>query len=316
MTLISDETFRDTTPLGDGTTRTAVRNGDIELAVFEYGPTDAPTILLVHGWPDTHHLWHGVIPLLADRFHVVAYDVRGHGASTDPGRTSGFRIQELAADLLAVADAVSPDAPVHLIAHDWGSVTAWEAVCEPGAERRIASFTSISGPNLDHIGSWVRDRLSRPTPGNLAGPLSQLVSSAYTLFFMAPVLPRVFFRVVGNERTWGRMLWLMEGMPARNLVFADTLQRDMISGLRIYRANIVQRLLRPRRRVSSVPVQLIINRRDVAVRAAGFDDTERWVERVQRRELAAGHWLPYAQPGVIAEAATEFIDTVDQEDRR
>ena len=45
---------------------------------------------------------------------------------------------------------------MHVLAHDWGSVETWEAVCEPGAEEKIASFSSISGPNLDHLGMWIR----------------------------------------------------------------------------------------------------------------------------------------------------------------
>ena len=51
-----------------------VRNGEIDLAVFEYGDPSAETVVLVHGWPDTHHLWEEVVPLLSDRFHVVSYD--------------------------------------------------------------------------------------------------------------------------------------------------------------------------------------------------------------------------------------------------
>src|SRR3712207_9146488 len=37
--------------------RRTVVNGDVELAVFEAGAADAPTVVMVHGWPDTHHLF-------------------------------------------------------------------------------------------------------------------------------------------------------------------------------------------------------------------------------------------------------------------
>ena len=50
----------------DGTER-FVRNGEIELAVYEYGNPAGETIVLVHGWPDTHNLWRAVVPLLAER---------------------------------------------------------------------------------------------------------------------------------------------------------------------------------------------------------------------------------------------------------
>ncbi|MFH5210469.1 alpha/beta fold hydrolase [Antrihabitans spumae] len=292
--------------------RSTVRSGPIELAVFEYGPRDpsTETVVLIPGWPDTHHLWNAVAPLLADRFHVVAYDVRGHGESTDPADVADFALAELAKDLFAVIDAVSPARPVHVVAHDWGSVTAWDAVCEPDAESRIASFTSISGPNLDHLGKWVRDRLSNPTLRNLWGPISQLLSSAYTGFFKLPVVPDAFFRVAGTERVWTQALRIMEAMPNEHLEFSETLRADMISGLRYYRANIVERLLHPRDRHTEVPVQLIVNTRDVAVRPAGYDDTGKWVADLRRVDVAAGHWLPYSRPELVAELATTFIDSL------
>lgn len=286
--------------------RLAVRRGNIELATFVTGNADGPTIVLLHGWPDTHHLWDGVVELLADRFRLVRYDQRGHGESTDPSRVEDFTLAELAQDLFAVIDTVADNRPVHVVAHDWGSVQAWEAVCEPDAEARIASFTSISGPNLDHLGTWMRSRLRKPTPRNLAGPLSQMISSFYTLLFMTPLAP-AFFRAFGSRRNCERFLRVVEGTPASQVHLAETLRHDLISGLRIYRANILQRLRHPRIRRTSVPVQLIVNTRDIAVRPAGYADTARWVDRLDRIDVPAGHWLPFSQPRVIADAVTTFI---------
>lgn len=287
--------------------RRTVRRGDIELAVFECGNPDGETLVLMHGWPDTHHLWDGVVPLLADNFRLVSYDQRGHGESTDPPEVADFRLEELAQDLFAVIDAVSPDSPVHVVAHDWGSVQAWEAVCEPDAQRRIASFTSISGPNLDHLSLWIRDRFRR---GKVAGPAGQALSSLYTAFFMTPVLPKLFFRVAGSRRNCERFLRVVEGTPAHRIHFGDTLSHDLVSGLRIYRANIVERLRRPRERRTSVPVQLLINTRDIAVRPAGYADTAQWVDRLERTDIRSGHWLPFAKPEVIASAVTGFVSSV------
>jgi len=109
-----------TVPLAE--TERFVRNGDIEIAVYEYGNPDGETVVLVHGWPDTHHLWLNVIPLLAERFHVVAYDTRGHGKTTNPKGWKPFGLAELATDFHAVIDAVSPECPVHVLAYDWGLV--------------------------------------------------------------------------------------------------------------------------------------------------------------------------------------------------
>ncbi|MEU4598463.1 SDR family oxidoreductase [Nocardia sp. NPDC023988] len=287
-----------------------VRNGAFDIAVFEYGDPAGETVVLVHGWPDTHHLWERVIPLLADRFHVVAYDTRGHGASTRTQRTADFRLDELAGDFYAVIDAVSPDRPVHVLAHDWGSIQLWEAVCEPQAAERVASFTSVSGPNLDHIAAWIRNRLSRPTPRNVWQPLTQLASSAYTFFFMTPGLPRATFNAIGTEKFWQRAVSLMNDTPAANVKLGPTFRRDMVDGLLIYRANIVQRLLAPRERRTTVPVQLIVAGRDVALRPAGYDDSHKWTDRLWRRDVPAGHWVPFSHPELLATATTELIDAL------
>ncbi|MFE3445280.1 alpha/beta fold hydrolase [Nocardia sp. NPDC059180] len=288
--------------------RRVVGNGDIDIAVFEYGSPDAEPVVLVHGRPDTHHLWDSVIPLLAQRFHVIAYDTRGYGESSAPKKVARYRLEELAADFFAVVDAVSPDRPVHVIAHDWGSVQVWEAVCDPGAEQRIASFTSISGPNLDHLAQWVRARLSSPTPRNVWGPLTQLVSSAYTGFFMVPVLSDLVWRVFGRAWSWRLFLRVVEGIPGERVHVAESLNRDMVSGLKFYRANIIARLTRPRERYTKVPVQLVVNTRDVAVRPAGYDDTGRWAADVVRRDVPFGHWLPFKNPELVAELGAAFVD--------
>ena len=51
----------------------------VRIAVYEEGNPDGPTLVLVHGWPDSHVLWDGVVPLLADRFRIIRYDNRGVG---------------------------------------------------------------------------------------------------------------------------------------------------------------------------------------------------------------------------------------------
>ncbi len=56
----------------------------LEIFFRESGPSDAPTILLLHGFPTSSHMFRNLIPRLSDRFHLVAPDYPGYGASSMP----------------------------------------------------------------------------------------------------------------------------------------------------------------------------------------------------------------------------------------
>lgn len=70
-------------------TQISFRKVDVDgFSVFyrEAGPKDAPAILLLHGFPSASHMFRGLIPLLADRFRLVAPDLPGFGQSGMPER--------------------------------------------------------------------------------------------------------------------------------------------------------------------------------------------------------------------------------------
>lgn len=298
-------------PSGAALTRRTVTSDGVDLAVFEGGNPSGPTVVLVHGWPDTHHMWLAVAGLLAAEFRVVAYDTRGQGGSATSAADSTFTLPQLAADFFAVIDAVSPDEPVHVLGHDWGSVQVWEAVCEPGAEERIASFTSMSGPNLDHLAAWARRSLRRPTPRRLGALMAQATSSAYVPFLLSPIAPPVLRAVAGRGR-WRQVLRATEGRPPRPEAHARTLPADMVSGLRYYRANIQLTGRRPRERRTTVPVLQLVLTRDVAVREAPLTESDRWTERLERRRLPHGHWVAVTSPEVVAKETREFVRAVER----
>src|SRR5205085_969867 len=83
----------------------------------------------------------------------------------------------LVRDMAAVIDAVSPDEKVHLVGHDWGSIQAWEAVTT--MPERFASFTSISGPGLDHAGLRMRAGPASADPNGLLRSMGRLAGSRY-----------------------------------------------------------------------------------------------------------------------------------------
>ncbi|WP_436737732.1 SDR family oxidoreductase [Streptomyces sp. BBFR102] len=286
-----------------------VRTGGVELCVAELGDASRPTVVLVHGYPDSKEVWSGVATRLADRYHVVLYDVRGHGRSSAPRPLrGGFTLEKLTDDFLAVVDAVSPDAPVHLVGHDWGSVQSWEFTTVERTRGRVASFTSLSGPSLDHFGHWIRKRAGRPTPRRLAQLFSQGAKSWYVYMLHTPVLPERAWRgPLGTH--WPRILERLEKVPA-GAYPTSSLGNDAAHGAWLYRDNVRARLRHPRPDpYAHAPVQLITPTGDVFLSQRLYDELESWVPQLVRRTIPAKHWVPRTRPDQLAAWIGEFVDS-------
>jgi NAD(P)-dependent dehydrogenase (short-subunit alcohol dehydrogenase family)/pimeloyl-ACP methyl ester carboxylesterase len=289
-----------------------VESGGVKLAVNERGVRDAPTVICVHGYPDSSSTWNAVADELAGRFHVVTYDVRGAGDSDRPRRKAAYRLEVLAADLRAVADAVSPHSPVHLVGHDWGSIQCWEAVTDPETQSRFASYTSISGPSLDHTGFWIRDRM-KPRPSAIAALLRQQLKSWYIVAMHVPGLAPMMWRLVLG-RTFGTGIRKLEGLPERADWPAKTITKDGIRGLTLYRANILPRMRNPRERFTTVPVQIIVPTGDRYLsQSLVCEDVSRWADQLWVRRVRSGHWLQQKSPDVLARAVTDLVTHVEGE---
>lgn len=288
-------------PVLPGAREHRVRTAEgVELCVAELGDPSHPTVLLLHGYPDSKEVWAPVAARLRDRFHVVLYDVRGCGRSSAPKPLhGGFTLEKLTDDFLTVLDTVSPDAPVHLVGHDWGSVQGWEFVTVARTQGRIASFTSMSGPSLDHFGHWIRERLAKPTPRRVAQLLNQGVKSWYVGALHTPVLPEAAWRGPLG-RSWPRILQRLEKVPPGPYPTAS-LPTDAAHGAWLYRDNVRARLGRPREDCHAhAPVQLITPTGDAFLSERLYDDLERWAPRLTRRTLPAKHWLPRTRPDQLA----------------
>ncbi|MDQ8705861.1 SDR family oxidoreductase [Streptomyces sp. LHD-70] len=288
-----------------------VRTGGVELCVAELGDATQPTVLLVHGYPDSKEVWSEVATRLADRFHVVLYDVRGHGRSTAPvPLRGGFTLEKLTDDFLAVADAVSPDRPVHVVGHDWGSVQSWEFVTVKRTEGRIASFTSMSGPSLDHFGHWIKKRMARPTPRRVGQLLGQGAKSWYVYMLHTPVLPELAWRGPLGAR-WPKILQRMENVPQDGYP-TSSLPSDAAHGAWLYRDNVRARLSRPRADAyAHAPVQLITPQGDMFLSPRLYDELELWAPQLTRRTLPAKHWVPRTRPDQLAAWITDFVTTTE-----
>lgn len=280
----------------------------VRIAAYEEGNPDGPTLVLAHGWPDSHVLWDGVVPLLADRFRIIRFDNRGVGASSVPKPVRAYRMERFADDLEAVIATLSPGEPVHILGHDWGSVATWEYLSRPGAADRVASFTSVSGPSTDHYKAGIYRALARPyRPVLFLRALGRALRLTYMLPLSVPVLaPTVLRALFSGGR--GKVL-LTDGVPKAQRFRSDTAATDLVNSLKIYRA-MTSRSMRQHRKdhYVSVPVQLIVNHRDPVVRPHGLDGLYQFVPRLWRRDINAGHWAPMSHPQVLARSVIELVD--------
>ncbi len=269
----------------------------LSLSALVEGHATGPTLVFVHGYPDNLHVWDAVVATLKTRYRIIRYDVRGAGQSDAPPTLRGYRMTQLTADFRRVIDHLSPDAPVHLVGHDWGSIAGWQFATEPALAGRIARYTSISGPGLDHVGHQLRAR------GVSAATLRQLAASWYMGAFHLPLLAPAVWRL-GLARHWPRVLARIERKPGH--APQATQLRDGINGIGLYRANLLPHLLRPRARHAIAPVQLVTATRDPFVSRDLLEGLERWASPLTRVTVDAGHWLPLTQPDWLAAEIARF----------
>ncbi|ABC37558.1 alpha/beta fold hydrolase [Burkholderia thailandensis] len=286
--------------------RVVVSTDGARIVAHEYGlsASEAPTIVLVHGYPDTSRVWDQVVARLAPTHHVVAYDTRGSGDSEHPSPglfNAPYKLARLSADLNAVIDATSNGQPVHLVGHDWGSIQSWESVAKGAVASKIASYTSISGPSLDLVSHWARQSLLNPFQwGNL---INQAVSSAYIIGLDFPVLPEVAW-ATGLPSGVLNFLVMLEGGTREPYQSGDG-----ATALNLYRANVLERLLFPTYKdVAVKKIQLIVPTRDLYVKESTAVDSLNGVVADPRiTRIQAGHWVQLSHPDEVAHAIASFV---------
>lgn len=121
---------------------------DVRLNVVEQGRDTSPLILCLHGYTDSWFSFSRIMPLLADSFHVVALDQRGHGAST---KTNSYLIEDFARDVITYLSRHS-SSPVTLIGHSFGSFVAQKvAVLAPGLLDKLILIGSAPSPDNEAV---------------------------------------------------------------------------------------------------------------------------------------------------------------------
>lgn len=156
-------------------TRSQVDGPDgTDIVVETYGPTDAPQLVLVHGWLCTGRVWHELVVRLGRRWRIVTYDQPGHGRSTAP--VSGrYDLDVLGDTLTRVIDQATAPGPLVVVGHSLGGMTVLNALRRgsPATRRRLAGVVLVStlaSPRSERswrdAGIWVVSRL-RPMIGGL-----------------------------------------------------------------------------------------------------------------------------------------------------
>ena len=133
-----------------------------------------PPLLLLHGWPQTHLMWHAVAPALAERFTVVAADLPGYGASFRPRASDDHAAhakRALAADLVAAMAALGHET-FAVAGHDRGGRIGYRmALDHPGVVTRLALLDIVPTGEVwaradatFALGYWHWGFLAQPPP--------------------------------------------------------------------------------------------------------------------------------------------------------
>lgn len=86
--------------------------------------SDKPALLLLHGFPQTHHIWHKVAPKLSEKFTLVIPDIRGYGESSKPEGVEQYAKSLMARDCVSVMDQLGFKSKFYVCAHDRGARVA------------------------------------------------------------------------------------------------------------------------------------------------------------------------------------------------
>src|SRR6476660_9471285 len=114
-----------------------------------------PAVLLLHGFPQTHAMWHEVAPQLAREHTVVAPDLRGYGDSSRPPEGDdhgGYAFRAMAADQVALMRSLGHDR-FAVVGHDRGARVAHRmALDHPEAVSRLAVLDIVpTRPVFGHV---------------------------------------------------------------------------------------------------------------------------------------------------------------------
>jgi len=184
--------------LGDTTVvhRFVAAPGDSETVTWHYveaGDPSAPTVVFLHGVPDSWWQWHYALELLSDQYHCIAVDLKGYGQSDK--RTGDYRQRGVAGQLQALFDAIGI-AEFALVTHDR---------CTPPGDHLVTMLGDrLTGyargqQHLWHLHPSLHPQQQLFTSADaptLLGDARRFVASAYTWLAARPVAASDLLRTI------------------------------------------------------------------------------------------------------------------------
>ena len=240
-----------------------VDSGGVRIHCVSLGHSEAPLLVLVHGFPDFWYSWRAQMPALAQDFHVVAIDQRGYNLSGQPEGVENYTVKKLVGDLLAVVQHFGHGKAV-IVGHDWGGLVAWTfAMAHPELTDRLIVL------NLPHPRGLIRELATNP---------QQQRNSQYARDFQKPgAAAKVTIDDLSS--------WVKD--PQARKVYREALARSSMEGmLNYYKANYPRDPAEAAARGLAAaisppitcPVLLIHGLGDQALLPGALNDTWNWVK--------------------------------------
>jgi len=269
---------------------------DVTLHYVTAGAGDP--LVLLHGWPQTWFMWRKMIPALAEKYLVIAPDMRGLGDSSRPA--DGYDKKTVAADIRElVHDHLGLD-QIYLVGHDWGGPVAFaHAAAEHKRVRKLVLLdVPIPGDGTDvfshdrwhHAFHWITDVPETLTQGR---------ERAYLEHFY---------------RNWGARPDAIEEAAIVEYVRAYAQPGAMRAGFNYYRAShrdvIDNQAILATQGKLKMPVLSIAGTGGRGRGAAVvLNSARRMAEDVSGGEIAdAGHWLAEERPEEVTRQIMAFLD--------
>ena len=281
----------------------------VTLNVAFAGPAEAPPVILLHGFPESHRTWRGLAPLLADKFRLVMPDQRGFAGSDRPQDVEAYRADVLVNDIFALAEALAIER-FALVGHDWGGAISW-----PAALRGDPRLTRLAVINAPHPVVFQK---------SLIEDSDQRAASQYITAFRAPG-----FEQAAEAMGWGTLfdksfsghvdLSTVSPQEREQYIAEWSLPGGFAAMLNWYRASMAivpppgvevpvpDWVLSPFPKVH-VPTLVIWGMRDKALLPIQLEGLDELVDDLRIERIAdAGHFVPWEKPEAVAAALKPFL---------